>query len=409
MSSPRKDRDPKTMREATRLVHGGSLRSEFGETSEALFLTQGYLYDTMELAEARFKGDDPGFIYSRYSNPTVSMFERRMALLEGAESARATASGMAAVTAALMGQLKAGDHIVAARALFGSCLYVVEDLLPRFGVEATLVDGADLSQWRAAMRPNTKTTFLESPTNPTLEIIDIAGVAEIAHERGATLVVDNVFATPLLQHPLQLGADCVVYSATKHVDGQGRVLGGMILASEKFIAEHLHNFLRHSGPSLSPFNAWVMLKALETLPVRVAAQMRSAEKIADYLADHPAVSQVLYPGRDDHPQAALARRQMKGGGTLVTFEVRGGKAAAFKMANALSIIGISNNLGDAKSLLTHPSTTTHQRLKPEARAALGITEGMVRLSVGLEDCDDLIEDLGHALDLIDATTRRAAE
>jgi O-succinylhomoserine sulfhydrylase len=409
MSSPRKDRDPKTMREATRLVHGGSLRSEFGETSEALFLTQGYLYDTMELAEARFKGDDPGFIYSRYSNPTVSMFERRMALLEGAESARATASGMAAVTAALMGQLKAGDHIVAARALFGSCLYVVEDLLPRFGVEATLVDGADLAQWRAAMRPNTKTTFLESPTNPTLEIIDIAGVAEIAHERGATLVVDNVFATPLLQHPLQLGADCVVYSATKHVDGQGRVLGGMILASEKFIAEHLHNFLRHSGPSLSPFNAWVMLKALETLPVRVAAQMRSAEKIADYLADHPAVSQVLYPGRDDHPQAALARRQMKGGGTLVTFEVRGGKAAAFKMANALSIIGISNNLGDAKSLLTHPSTTTHQRLKPEARAALGITEGMVRLSVGLEDCDDLTEDLGQALGLIDATTRRAAE
>jgi O-succinylhomoserine sulfhydrylase len=409
MSSPRKDRDPKTMREATRLVHGGSLRSEFGETSEALFLTQGYLYDTMELAEARFKGDDPGFIYSRYSNPTVSMFERRMALLEGAESARATASGMAAVTAALMGQLKAGDHIVAARALFGSCLYVVEDLLPRFGIEATLVDGADLDQWRAAMRSNTKTTFLESPTNPTLEIIDIAGVAEIAHERGATLVVDNVFATPLLQHPLLLGADCVVYSATKHVDGQGRVLGGVILASEKFIAEHLHNFLRHSGPSLSPFNAWVMLKALETLPVRVAAQMRSAEKIADYLADHPAVSRVFYPGRDDHPQAALARRQMKGGGTLVTFEVRGGKAAAFKMANALSIIGISNNLGDAKSLLTHPSTTTHQRLKPEVRAALGITEGMVRLSVGLEDCDDLTEDLGQALGLVDATTRRAAE
>ena len=409
MSSPRKDRDPKTMREATRLVHGGSLRSEFGETSEALFLTQGYLYDTMELAEARFKGDDPGFIYSRYSNPTVSMFERRMALLEGAESARATASGMAAVTAALMGQLKAGDHIVAARALFGSCLYVVEDLLPRYGIEATLVDGADLEQWRAAMRSNTKTTFLESPTNPTLEIIDIAGVAEIAHERGATLVVDNVFATPLLQHPLLLGADCVVYSATKHVDGQGRVLGGVILASEKFIAEHLHNFLRHSGPSLSPFNAWVMLKALETLPVRVAAQMRSAEKIADYLADHPAVSRVFYPGRDDHPQAALARRQMKGGGTLVTFEVRGGKAAAFKMANALSIIGISNNLGDAKSLLTHPSTTTHQRLKPEVRAALGITEGMVRLSVGLEDCDDLTEDLGQALGLVDATTRRAAE
>jgi O-succinylhomoserine sulfhydrylase len=409
MTTPRRNRDPKTMREATRLVHGGSLRSEFGETSEALFLTQGYLYDTMEAAEARFKGDDPGFIYSRYGNPTVAMFERRMALLEGAEAARATASGMAAVTAALMGQLKAGDHIVAAKALFGSCLYVVEDLLPRFGVEATLVDGCDLAQWRAAMRPNTKTTFLESPTNPTLEIIDIAAVATIAHEHGATLVVDNVFATPLLQHPLQLGADCVVYSATKHVDGQGRVLGGVILASEAFIAEHIHNFLRQTGPSLSPFNAWVMLKALETLPVRVAAQMRSAEKIADYLGHHPGVTRVLYPGRDDHPQAALARRQMKGGGTLVTFEVKGGKAGAFKMANALSIIGISNNLGDAKSLMTHPATTTHQRLKPDVRAALGISEGMVRLSVGLEDVDDLTEDLGQALEAVSAATRRAAE
>jgi O-succinylhomoserine sulfhydrylase len=409
MTTPRRNRDPKTMREATRLVHGGSLRSEFGETSEALFLTQGYLYDTMEAAEARFKGDDPGFIYSRYGNPTVAMFERRMALLEGAEAARATASGMAAVTAALMGQLKAGDHIVAAKALFGSCLYVVEDLLPRFGVEATLVDGCDLAQWRAAMRPNTKTTFLESPTNPTLEIIDIAAVATIAHEHGATLVVDNVFATPLLQHPLQLGADCVVYSATKHVDGQGRVLGGVILASEAFIAEHIHNFLRQTGPSLSPFNAWVMLKALETLPVRVAAQMRSAAKIADYLGHHPGVTRVLYPGRDDHPQAALARRQMKGGGTLVTFEVKGGKAGAFKMANALSIIGISNNLGDAKSLMTHPATTTHQRLKPDVRAALGISEGMVRLSVGLEDVDDLTEDLGQALEAVSAATRRAAE
>ena len=410
MTTPRQNRDPKTMREATRLVHGGSLRSEFGETSEALFLTQGYLYDTMEAAEARFKGDDPGgFIYSRFSNPTVAMFERRMALLEGAEAARATATGMAAVTAALMGQLKAGDHIVAARALFGSCLYVVEDLLPRFGVEATLVDGCDLKQWRAAMRPNTKTTFLESPTNPTLEIIDIAAVAKIAHEHGATLVVDNVFATPLLQHPLQLAADCVVYSATKHVDGQGRVLGGVILASEAFISEHIHNFLRQTGPSLSPFNAWVMLKALETLPVRVAAQMRSAGKIADYLSHQPGVTRVLYPGRDDHPQAALARRQMKGGGTLVTFEVKGGKAGAFKMANALSIIGISNNLGDAKSLMTHPATTTHQRLKPEARAALGISEGMVRLSVGLEDVDDLTEDLGAALEVLDPATRRAAE
>ena len=285
MTTPRKSRDPKTLRPATQLIHGGSLRSRFEETSEALFLTQGYLYDTMEIAEARFKGDDPGFVYSRFSNPTVSMFERRMALLEGAEAARATASGMAAVTASLMGQLKAGDHIVAARALFGSCLYVVEELLPRFGVASTLVDGADLDAWRAAVRPNTKTAFLESPTNPTLEIVDIAAVAEIMHRAGATLVVDNVFATPLLQHPMKLGADCVVYSATKHIDGQGRVLGGIILASEKFIADHIHNFLRQTGPCLSPFNAWTLLKSLETLTVRVAAQTRTAGKIADFLSD----------------------------------------------------------------------------------------------------------------------------
>jgi len=407
--TPRKTRDHKISREATKLVHGGSLRSDFQETSEALFLTQGYLYDTMEAAEARFKGDDPGFIYSRYSNPTVAMFEHRMALLEGAEAARATASGMAAVTAALMGQLRAGDHIVAARALFGSCLYVVEELLPRFGVESTLVDGTDLAQWRAAMRPNTKTLFLESPTNPTLEIIDIAGVAEIAREHGATLVVDNVFATPLMQHPLKLGADCVVYSATKHIDGQGRTLGGVILASEAFIAAHIHTLLRQTGPSLSPFNAWVMLKSLETLPLRVAAQTRSAEKIADFLSEHPRVEHTLYPGRSDHPQHALAKRQMKGGGTLVTFEVKGGKPAAFKFANALSIIGISNNLGDAKSLVTHPATTTHQRLKPEARARLGIGDGMIRLSVGLEDVEDLIEDLDQAFGALEAGKRRAAE
>jgi O-succinylhomoserine sulfhydrylase len=410
MTTPRKTRDPKTLRAATQLVHGGSMRSSFEETSEALFLTQGYLYDTMEQAEARFKGETPGFIYSRFANPTVAMFERRMALLEGAEAARATASGMAAVTAALMGQLKAGDHIVAAKALFGSCLYVVEELLPRFGVASTLVEGSDLAAWRAAMCANTKTTFLESPTNPTLEVIDIAAVAQIAHEHGATLVVDNVFATPLLQHPLQLGADCVVYSATKHIDGQGRVLGGVILGSEAFINDHIHNFLRQTGPSLSPFNAWVMLKSLETLPVRVTAQVRSAEKIADYLADHPSIARVLYPGRSDHPQAALVKRQMSGGGTLVAFDVKGGKAAAYKMANALSIIGISNNLGDAKSLITHPATTTHQRLKPEARADLGIGEGMLRLSVGLEDAEDLIEDLEQALDLLSAArAKRAAE
>jgi O-succinylhomoserine sulfhydrylase len=384
-------------RPATQLVHGGSLRSAFGETSEAMFLTQGFLYDTMESAEARFKGDEPGFIYSRFSNPSVAMFEQRMALFEGAEAARATASGMAAVTAALMGQLKAGDHVVAAKALFSSCRYVVEDLLPRFGVGSTLVDGARLDQWRKAVRPNSKAFFLESPTNPTLEVYDIAAVAEIAHQADATLIVDNVFATPLLQQPLTLGADCVVYSATKHIDGQGRCLGGIVLASEAFIQTHVHNFLRQTGPCLSPFNAWVMLKGLETLPVRVAAQQKSASAIADILAGHNAITRVFYPGRADHPQHALAARQMKGGGTLVAFEVAGGKAAAFRFANALSIVGISNNLGDAKSLITHPATTTHQRLAPEARAEMGIGEGLLRLSVGLEDCEDLIDDLSEAL------------
>ena len=396
--SARRPRPSEGLRPATRLVHGGTVRSPFGETSEALFLTQGFVYDTMEAAEARFKGEAPGFIYSRFSNPTVAMFEARMALIEGAEAARATASGMAAVTAALIGQVKAGDHVVAAKALFGSCRYVVEELLPRFGVASTLVDGADLGQWRDAMRPNTKTLFLESPTNPTLDLVDIAAVAEIAHRGGATLVVDNVFATPLLQSPLALGADCVVYSATKHIDGQGRCLGGVILASAEFIDKHVHNFLRQTGPALSPFNAWILLKGLETLPVRVAAEVASAGRIADFLAVQPGVTRVLYPGRADHPQAALARRQMSGGGTLIAFEVAGGKAAAFRLANALSVIGISNNLGDAKSLITHPSTTTHQRLSAEVREGLGITDSMVRLSVGLEDAADLIDDLAYGLD-----------
>jgi O-succinylhomoserine sulfhydrylase len=388
---------PQNLRPATQLVHGGTLRSPFGETSEGLFLTQGFVYASAEAAEARFKGEDPGFIYARYGNPTIAMFEERMALLEGAEAARATASGMAAVTAALMGQVKAGDHVVAARALFGSCLYVVEELLPRFGVETTLVDGADLSQWRAAMRPRTKTLFLESPTNPCLDVYDIGAIAEIAHAHGATLVVDNVFATPLLQKPLALGADCVVYSATKHVDGQGRCLGGVVLASKLFIDTHLHNFLRQTGPALSPFNAWVLLKALETLPLRIDQQMRSAGRIADFLAGAAGISRVIYPGRDDHPQAEIIRKQMSGGSTMVAFELAGGKAAAFAFANALSVIKISNNLGDAKSLITHPATTTHQRLSVEARAALGIGEGMLRLSVGLEDVEDLLDDLRGAL------------
>jgi O-succinylhomoserine sulfhydrylase len=408
MSSPRKSRDPRTLRPATRLVHGGAMRSQFEETSEALFLTQGYLYDTCAQAEARFKGDAPGFIYSRFANPTVAMFEKRMALFEGAEAARATASGMAAVTAALMGQLKAGDHIVASRALFGSCLYVVEELLPRFGVASTLIEGTDLAAWKAAIRPNTKTAFLESPTNPTLEVVDIAAVADILHKAGATLVVDNAFASPMLQHPLELGADCVVYSATKHIDGQGRTLGGIILASEAFIADHVHNFLRQTGPCLSPFNAWVLLKSLETLPLRVGQMDRTAGRIADFLAAHPKVARIVYPGRADHPQRAVAAKQMSGGGTLVAFEVVGGKAEAFAVADALTIIGISNNLGDAKSLVTHPETTTHQRLKPEQRAALGIGPGLLRLSVGLEDPDDLIEDLDQALAKL-AAVRSAAE
>jgi O-succinylhomoserine sulfhydrylase len=377
----------------TRLLHAGTLRSQFGETSEALFLTQGFVYDTAEACEARFKGEEPGYLYSRFSNPTVAMFEARMAAFEGAQAARATASGMAAVTASLMGQVRAGDHIVAAKALFGSCRYVVEDLLPRFGVASTLVDGADLEQWRKAVRPNTKTFFLESPTNPTLEVVDLQEVAKIAHGAGATLVVDNVFATPLWQSPLQLGADCVVYSATKHIDGQGRCLGGVVLASEDFIQKHIHMLLRQTGPAMSPFNAWVLLKGLETLSVRVQRQTESAAKIADALAGHSKIKRLIYPGRPDHPQAEIVRKQMRAGSNLIAFEVAGGKAGAFRFLNALKLIKITNNLGDAKSLITHPATTTHQRLTPEQRAELGIDDGLVRFSTGLEHPDDLIEDL----------------
>ena len=385
-------------RPETRLVHGGILRSQFGETSEALYLTQGYVYDSAEQCEARFKGEAPGFIYSRYSNPTISMFERRMIELEGAEAARSTATGMAAVTTAILAPLRAGDHLVASKALFGSCLYVVQELLPRYGIETTLVDGLDLDQWRRALRPNTKSFFLESPTNPTLDVLDIPAIAEIAHSGGARLIVDNVFATPIWQSPLSLGADVVVYSATKHIDGQGRCLGGIILSSEAFIAEHIHNFMRQTGPSLSPFNAWALLKGLETLGVRVRAQTETAAKIADALASHPKISRLIYPGRADHPQAELVKKQMRAGSTLIGFEVKGGKAAAFRVLNALQISRISNNLGDAKSLVTHPATTTHQRLTPEARAELGISEGFIRLSVGLEHADDLIEDFAQALE-----------
>ena len=387
-------------RPETRLVHGGTLRSQFGETSEALFLTQGYVYDSAEQCEARFKGEDPGFIYSRYSNPTIAMFERRMIELEGAEAARSTATGMAAVTTAILAPLRAGDHVVASKALFGSCRYVVQDLLPRYGIESTLVDGLDLDQWQRAMRPNTKSFFLESPTNPTLDVLDISAIAEIAHAGGARLIVDNVFATPIWQSPLSLGADVVVYSATKHIDGQGRCLGGVILSSEAFIAEHIHNFMRQTGPSMSPFNAWVLLKGLETLAVRVRAQTETAAKVADALAEHPKISRLIYPGRADHPQAALVKKQMRAGSTLIGFEVKGGKAGAFRCLNALQISRISNNLGDAKSLVTHPATTTHQRLTPEARAELGISEGFIRFSAGLEHADDLIEDFEQALEKV---------
>jgi O-succinylhomoserine sulfhydrylase len=381
----------------TLLIQGGTLRTPFGETSEALFLNSGFVYESAEDAEARFKGEAEGYVYSRYANPTNTMFETRMALLEGAEAARSVATGMAAVTSALFCYLKAGDHVVASRALFGACRFVIEELLPRFGVNSTLVDGRDLSAWRGAVRDNTRVFFCESPANPMLELVDLAGVAAIAKSAGALFMVDNVFATPMLQKPLQLGADVVIYSATKHIDGQGRCLGGVILSSAAFVEDHLKNFLRQTGPSLSPFNAWVLLKGLETLTLRVERQTASAAKIADYLAGRPEIERVIYPGRADHPQRAIAAKQMRAGGPLVAFRLYADKARTFSFMNALRLIRISNNLGDAKSLIAHPATTTHQRLADEAKAELGITAGAVRLSVGLEHADDLIADLDRAL------------
>ncbi|MFD1197867.1 O-succinylhomoserine sulfhydrylase [Brucella gallinifaecis] len=384
-------------RPATQLVHAGSLRSDFAEFSEALYMTQGFLYPTAEAAEARFKGEDPGFIYSRYANPTTDMFEKRMCALEGAEEARAFTSGMAAVSAAILCQVQAGDHVISARAVFGSCRYIVETILPRYGVEVSIIDGSDIENWKAAVRPNTKVMFLESPSNPTLEIIDIAGVAQVANEAGAKLIVDNVFATPLFQKPLELGAHIVVYSTTKHIDGQGRCLGGIILSDKEWVEETLQAYYRHTGPGISPFNAWIMLKGLETLGVRVQQQTRSAAAIADALAGQAGVKRVIYPGRADHPQADIIARQMSGGSTLIALELEGGKEAAFKFENALEVFSLSNNLGDAKSIITHPATTTHQSLTDEARAELGISDGMLRVSVGLEDTDDLIEDVLEAL------------
>jgi O-succinylhomoserine sulfhydrylase len=391
-------------RARTQAVRGGLDRTHHGETAEALFLTSGYAYASAEQAEARFREEEAGHTYSRFSNPTVVAFETRMALLEGAEAAHATATGMAAVTACLLSQLSAGDHLVAARALFGSCLFVIQNILPRFGITSTIVDGRDLDAWRNAMQPNTKLLFLETPSNPTLEIVDLAAVAEIAHAQGARVVVDNVFATPILQRPMEFGADIVIYSATKHIDGQGRCLGGIVLGPRDYIEGDLRQFLRQTGPCLSPFNAWVMLKALETLELRIEAHCRNAARIAGFLARAGGITRVLYPGREDHPQFGLACRQMSAGGGIVAFEVKGGKAGAFRFANALDLIDISNNLGDAKSLITHPATTTHHRLSPAEREALGISDGLLRLSVGLEDADDIAEDLARGL----AALRKAA-
>jgi len=389
----------RSWKKRTRAVHSGTRRSQYGEVSEALFLTQGFVYDTAEDAEARFLETGPDeFIYARYGNPTVAMFEERIAALEGAEDAFATASGMAAVNGALTSMLKAGDHVVAARALFGSCLYILEEVLTRYGVEVTFVDGTDLSQWEAAVRPDTKAVFFESISNPVLEVADIAGIARIAHAVGAKVIVDNVFATPVFQDTIGLGADVVVYSATKHIDGQGRCLGGVILGTRDFIRKTVEPYLKHTGGAMSPFNAWVMLKSLETVDLRCRAQAATALRLAQALEGHAKLDGVIFPGLASHPQHSLARAQMEQGGTVIALEIKGGQAAAFRVLNALQIITISNNLGDAKSIITHPATTTHQRLTEDQRMALGISRGVVRLSVGLEDADDLLEDLLQALD-----------
>ncbi|HSR55320.1 MAG TPA: O-succinylhomoserine sulfhydrylase [Alphaproteobacteria bacterium] len=384
-------------RPRTNLVRGGTDRSEFQETCEAIFATSGYIYKTAEEAELAFKGENANYIYSRFSNPTVAMFEKRMALLEGNDACRATATGMAAVFASLMCMLNAGDHVVASRALFGSCLFVVSDILPRYGIEVDIVDGTDLGQWEKALSRPTKAVFLETPSNPGLEVIDLEAVADLTHKAGGRLVVDNVFASPVLQKPLTFGADVVVYSATKHIDGQGRVLGGAILGDPEYMEDHLRMFLRHTGPALSPFNAWTLLKGLETLDIRVRAMCETAAEIAAWMGERTDLPRVVYPGLASHPQRALVEKQMSGPGTLIGFEVPGGKDGAFRFLNALNVMDISNNLGDAKSLVTHPATTTHQRLSEEERAALGITPGYVRISVGLEDPADLMEDIDQAL------------
>jgi O-succinylhomoserine sulfhydrylase len=402
--------DPTTFRPATRLVHGGVQRSQHGETAEALYLTSGYVYDDAEQAEATFAGTVEHYQYSRFANPTLSMLEERLCLIEGAEACRTTATGMAAVNSALLAHLKAGDRVVASRALFGSCHWIVSTLLPKFGIATEFVDGGDLAQWRAALSRTTQLVLLETPSNPMLELVDLRAVADLAHAAGAIVVVDNVFATPLLQQPMTFGADVVVYSCTKHIDGQGRVLGGAVLAGRKWINETLQPFIRNTGPALSPFNAWVLLKGLETLALRVDAGCRGAAAVAEFLAARPEVTRVWYPTRSDHPQQALALAQMRAGGTVVTFEVAGGKDAAFRVMNGFRLVAVSNNLGDSKSLVTHPATTTHMRIGPEERARLGITDGVIRLSIGLEDVEDLKDDLAQALAMIEpAAAARAAE
>ena len=385
-------------RRRTSLIHGGTARSHWGEMSEAIFLTQGFAYDSAEAAEARFIQAGPDeYIYARYGNPTVAMFEKRIAEYEGAEDAFATASGMAAVNGALCAMLRAGDHVVAARALFGSCLYILEEILPRYGVKVTFVDGADLDQWRAAVTSGTRAVFFESMSNPTLELVDIEAVSRIAHAAGALVIVDNVFSTPVYSKAVAQGADVVVYSATKHIDGQGRTLGGVILGKRDHVRKVIEPYMKHTGGSMSPFTAWVMLKGMETLELRVRAQTDAARALAEAVQDHPALVRAIYPGHASHPQHALAMRQLGAGGTMLALDLAGGKAAAFRFLNALRVVLISNNLGDAKSIATHPATTTHQRLSPEQRAALGISDGLTRLSVGLEDPADLVEDVLQAL------------
>ena len=403
---------PAGFRPATLLVHAGTERTPYGETSEAMFLTSGFVYDDAEQAEATFLGQVTHYQYSRFGNPTVASLERRLAALEGAEACRATATGMAAVSSALLSHLKAGDRIVAARALFGSCHWIVANLLPRYGIESVFVDGGDLDAWKQALSVPTACVLLETPSNPMLDIVDLQAVCNMAHAAGAVVVVDNVFATPLLQKPLEFGADVVVYSCTKHIDGQGRVLGGAVLGRQDWIENTLQPFIRNTGPAMSPFNAWVLLKGLETLALRVNAMTRNAEQVADFLAAAPGIRRVWFPSRADHPQAALAMRQMSEGGTLVTFEVEDGKAGAFRLMNALRLIAVSNNLGDSRSMVTHPATTTHMRIGAEERTRLGITDGVIRLSVGLEDVRDLLDDLSRGIASLrsdDMVSSRAAE